>query len=180
MKQHRSASSESTEADQQTAGSTSRGIMYALLLGFALITLLTACSVGDDKESGEAHLHGTETWQKTASETVLPAFLNEETKLTQELYSEVHNHSELMSSINCYCGCMEGTEDNEAHNSLLRCYWAEHPADEGGVTWTDHTTTCGICKKEMEMIVNLSKQGKSDDEIRKAIDDAYRPKNFKS
>ncbi|GKU79767.1 hypothetical protein L3i20_v241640 [Paenibacillus sp. L3-i20] len=180
MKPNRSASAEPNGVNQQNTGSTSRGIMYAMLLGFALITLLTACSMGNDKESGHTELHGSETWEKTASLKEQPGFLKDHTKLTQDLYAEVHNHTDLMGGINCYCGCMAGTEIDEPHDSLLRCYITEHPADDGTVTWTDHSTSCGICKKEMEMIVNLSKQGKTDDEIREAIDEAFKPKNVKS
>lgn len=155
-------------------GGTAKSVFYALLFGFAFVTLLAACSLADD--GGGAHLHGSELWETTASADQLPGFLNEHTSLTKELYGQVSAHAHIMSGISCYCGCMEGTETDDPHDSLLRCYWAEHPADDGAVTWTDHSTTCGLCKKEMEEVVALSKQGKSADEIREAIDAKYKPK----
>ena len=130
-------------------GSRVKAVMYALLLAFAFITFLAACGMANDGDSG-AHLHGSETWEETESVTTLPSFLENHTKLTSDLYSEVHNHMNLLSGIPCYCGCMQGTEVDAPHDSLLRCYWAEHPADDGSVTWTDHSTGCGICKHARE------------------------------
>ncbi|RIX54084.1 hypothetical protein D3P08_07480 [Paenibacillus nanensis] len=163
----------SKEAVRRDAGSTARTIMYTLLFGFAFITLLAACGTADD--GGSAHLHGSETWEETSSATTLPGFLDDHTQLSKDLYSEVHNHMDLMSGLPCYCGCMEGTAIDEPHDSLLRCYWAELPGDDGSVTWTDHSTGCGICKMEMEEVVALSKQGKTAEEILAAINAKFKP-----
>lgn len=160
-------------AAEGKGSSAIRGFMYAMLLGFAFITLLTACSLADNKDAG--HLHGSELWETTASGEVLPQFLEDHTDLSNRLYGEVHAHAHIMQGINCYCGCMEGTTVDEPHDSLLRCYWAEHPADDGSVTWTDHSTTCGMCKKEMEDVIAFKQQGKTDDEIRELIDASYKP-----
>ncbi|CAM4056485.1 PCYCGC domain-containing protein [Paenibacillus alkaliterrae] len=153
-----------------------RGIMYAMLLAFAFITLLTACGLSGDDEAGAQHMHGSETWETTSSYDQLPSFLSDYTPHTSKLYSEVHDHAHLMSGITCYCGCADGLAVETPHDSLLRCYLAEHPADEGSVTWTNHSTSCGICKKEMEDVIALSKQGKTIDEIREEIDAKYKPK----
>lgn len=168
--------SDEQAADQEKNGSTIRVLMYSMLLGFALMTLLTACSLIDDNKNGGEHLHGSEHWETTDSADTLPGFLEEHTELTNTLYSEVQAHAHIMADMNCYCGCMNGTAVDEPHDSLLRCYWGEHPADDGSVTWTDHSTSCGICKKEMEEVIALTKQGKTGDEIRAAIDAAYKPK----
>lgn len=160
---------------EERRNSRIRGIMYALLLAFAFITLLTACGLADDDKAGAEHQHGSETWQTTASYNELPAFLSDYTPHTSELYKAVHDHADIMSGVNCYCGCADGLAVETPHDSLLRCYVAGHPADEGGVTWTNHSTSCGICKKEMEEVIALSKQGKSADEIREAIDDSFKP-----
>lgn len=153
-----------------------RGIMYGLLLAFAFITLLTACGLASDDKSGAEHQHGSETWQTTESYDKLPGFLSDYTPHTSDLYKAVHAHADIMSGVTCYCGCSDGLAVETPHDSLLRCYVAEHPADEGAVTWTNHSTSCGICKKEMEEVIALSKQGKTADEIREAIDAAYKPK----
>lgn len=160
---------------EEQRSSRIRGIMYALLLAFAFITLLTACGLANDDKAGAEHQHGSETWQKTASYDELPAFLSDYTPHTSELYKSVQGHADIMSGVHCYCGCADGLAVETPHDSLLRCYVAEHPADEGGVTWTNHSTSCGICKKEMEEVIALSKQGKTADEIREAIDASFKP-----
>ncbi|HIW32110.1 MAG TPA: PCYCGC domain-containing protein, partial [Candidatus Paenibacillus intestinavium] len=151
--------------------SNSSSLMYLFLVAFALITLLAAC--GMDKNE---HIHtvGSETWETTASSDELPTFLSDHTELTSDLYSHVGKHAHMMGDLPCYCGCMDGTETDEAHDSLLRCYWAEHPADDGSVTWTDHSTTCGVCKHEMEMVIEMSDSGSSLDEIKQAINAKYK------
>lgn len=159
---------------------TPRGIMYAMIVGFALVTLLTACGLAKEEGHGHAELHGSEHWETTASSDSLPGFLDDQTKLTKDLYAQVHHHADIMSGLNCYCGCMHGTEIDDPHDSLLRCYWAQHPTEEGAITWTDHSTSCGICKKEMEEVVLLKKQGKTADEIREAIDAKFKPKTGSS
>lgn len=161
---------------QEQRNTRVRGIMYALLLAFAFITLLTACGLADEDKAGAEHQHGSETWQTTSSYDELPGFLADYTPHTSEMYQAVHDHADIMSGITCYCGCSDGLAVETPHESLLRCYVAEHPADDGSVTWTNHSTGCGICKKEMEQVIALSKQGKTTDEIREAIDLLYKPK----
>jgi hypothetical protein len=173
MKRQRQTAEQTTEEQKN---SRIRSIMYALLLAFAFITLLTACGLANDDKAGAEHQHGSETWQTTSSYDELPGFLSDYTPHTSELYKAVHAHADIMSGITCYCGCSDGLAVETPHDSLLRCYVAEHPADEGAVTWTNHSTSCGICKKEMEEVVALSKQGKTKDEIRAEIDKLYKPK----
>ncbi|WP_424766908.1 PCYCGC motif-containing (lipo)protein [Paenibacillus sp. sgz302251] len=163
------------EQAAEQSSSRVRMIVYGMLLAFAIITLLTACGLTGDDKQGTQHMHGSEKWETTASFDKLPAFLSDYTQLTSDLYDQVHEHAHIMSEINCYCGCMEGDSVETPHDSLLRCYLAEHPADDGSVTWTNHSTGCGICKKELEEVIALNKQGKSVDEIRDAIDAKYKP-----
>lgn len=156
--------------EKENKGNTS-SFMYLFLLAFAIITLLAACSMDSDKN--HVQTVGSETWETTSSADELPQFLDDHTELTSNLYANVGEHAHHMTELPCYCGCMEGTEIDEPHDSLLRCYWAEHPADDGAVTWSDHSTTCGICKHEMEMVIEMSDQGKSIDDIKAAIQAAY-------
>lgn len=168
------------KAAEERTNSRIRGFVYAMLLAFAFITLLTACGLSNDDKKGAQHMHGSETWETTASYDAMPTFLSDYTPHTTDLYKDVHDHMDLMSGINCYCGCMDGSAVETPHDSLLRCYVAEHPADKGSVTWTNHSTSCGICKKEMEEVISLNKQGKSPDEIRDIIDMKFKPKKSSS
>lgn len=143
----------------------------------AVMALLIVAGCGTDSGStGAAHNHhgyDGERYETTVSHNKLPSFLKDFSRRTNDLYAEVGNYEELLRSLDCYCGCM--TYD-EVHDSLYRCYVASR--DENGVTWTDHSTSCGICLGEFEDAIKLAKQGKSNEEIRQAIDDKYKPRGI--
>lgn len=137
-----------------------------LAVGIGLI----ACGDGGAK-GGEAHRHGNEIWEKEASLSDMPSFLDNYSARTRHLYSVVGEYADIMKRINCYCGCMEYEDD--PHDSLYRCYVAS--LDESGVTWTDHSGTCGICTEELVMVEQLAKQGQTVEQIIQAIDDNFKP-----
>ncbi|MCM3635459.1 PCYCGC domain-containing protein [Paenibacillus camelliae] len=161
------------DADQHEQQSSKHSsLMYLFLLGFAIITFLAACSLSE-KESTHVHQVGSETWETTASAEELPQFLEQQTELTASLYGEVVDHAHHMHELPCYCGCMDGTDIDEPHDSLLRCYMVEQ-SDDGPITWTDHSTTCGICKQELQLVVEMADSGSSLEEIKLAIDEQFK------
>lgn len=131
--------------------------------------ILVAC--GGGSKASESLRHGNENWELEASYADMPSFLENYSGRTKHLYSVVGEYEEIMKTINCYCGCMEYEDD--PHASLLRCYVASK--DETGITWTDHSGQCGICTEELVMIEELSKAGKSAEEIRQQIEDQFNP-----
>jgi len=146
-------------------------LMYLFLFVFAIITFLGACSLQDDK----IKTVGSEIWETTDSFDELPTFLNDHTEHTAQLYGQVHEHTHILGMIDCYCGCMEGSAIDEPHDSLLRCYLVQHPTEEGTITWTDHSTMCGICKQELELVIDMANKGSTDDEIIAAIQSTFSP-----
>ncbi|MCQ6563005.1 PCYCGC domain-containing protein [Paenibacillus mendelii] len=132
------------------------------------VFILTACG---NASNNSTHMHGSETFETTDSFDQRPAFLADYSNLTRTLYAEAANLGDILKQINCYCGCMD--EEDKMHDSLYRCYIAEEK--DGKVTWTDHSAGCGICLEEVQDIVKLHKEGKSVDQIRKAIDDKFKP-----
>ncbi|PZD95974.1 hypothetical protein DNH61_11110 [Paenibacillus sambharensis] len=155
---------------------------YDLLLGGFIIAVMTliviaGCSGGGGTgASGNGHENHdtgsleTEVYYKTASFEVMPEFLKNHTQLTNDLYQAVARYEYIVSRLNCYCGCMGG---DDPHDSLFRCYVAGQDAD--GVTWTDHSAHCGICKQELVTVMELADQGKSFEEIEAAIESMYNP-----
>jgi len=141
-------------------------IPTALLAGGLV---LAACGGGGSK-AGEPHRHGNETWEKEASLKDMPSFLDDYSGRTRHLYSVVGKYEEVMKTVNCYCGCMDY---EDAHDSLHRCYIAEH--DETGVTWTDHSGQCGICTEELAKIEEWTKAGKTKEEIQQLIEQNFNP-----
>jgi len=146
--------------------------MYIFLLCFAFITILAACS--NSNASKKPQIVGSETWEMTCGVADMPKFLANHTDLTNKLYSQVHEHADTMEQLQCYCGCLHGSEIDEPHNNLLRCYWVESPSEDGTITWTDHSTTCGICKHELEMVIDLSSKGQTVEQIKQAIETTYK------
>lgn len=144
-------------------------LMYLFLFAFAIITLLGACSLHESNTKTV----GSEIWETTASGDKLPSFLDDHTEHTAHLYGQVHEHAHTLDMLNCYCGCMEGTAIDEPHNSLLRCYLVSHPTEEGAVTWTDHSTMCGICKQELEVVIDMANKGSTDQEIIDTINEKF-------
>ncbi|MFB9278244.1 PCYCGC motif-containing (lipo)protein [Cohnella cellulosilytica] len=145
---------------------------WLLALPAALLAggiLLVACGGGD--KNSEPHRHGNETWEAEASLADMPSFLEKYSGRTKHLYSVVGKYEDIMKLVNCYCGCMEYEDD--PHASLFRCYVASQ--NEDGITWTDHSGTCGICSEELAKIEEWSKQGKSPDEIHQLIEDNFNP-----
>ncbi|XEC96511.1 PCYCGC motif-containing (lipo)protein [Paenibacillus tarimensis] len=150
-------------------------LLFGSTLFAVLLIVAVGCSSNSESGSHEHNVSATESEQleTTASLKELPEFLHNHTPNTNKLYSEVGNYMDILQQLNCYCGCMD---DEVPHDSLLRCYIAEYAPDK--VVWTDHSTSCGICKMEMEDAIAMAKQGKSVDEIRTAIDDKYKPRNL--
>ncbi|MFD2117280.1 PCYCGC motif-containing (lipo)protein [Paenibacillus yanchengensis] len=152
-------------------------IVYSFMMVFGFATILTACSTAQEQLSyKKAQLVGSETWQSTNSVDMLPSFLDESTEYNRSLYANVGAHAHIMQEMNCYCGCMKGTKYDEAHDSLLRCYWAKTPdntTEQAEIVWTDHSTTCGICKLELQKVIEMQADGKSVEEIKTTIDQEY-------
>jgi hypothetical protein len=79
-----------------------------------------------------------------------------------ELFDGVREHSTVIDGIRCHCGCA-GTE---GMYSLLSCYERDNPM-QAMSKW------CPICQGQGRLTIRLAKQGKTLDEIRKAIDARY-------
>ncbi len=147
---------------------------WLLALPAAVLTcgiMLVACGGGNGGDSHEAHAHNGEKWELKATYADMPAFLGNFTDRTKHLYSIVGDYEAIMKTVHCYCGCMEYEDD--AHDSLYRCYVASKSED--GVTWTDHSALCGICTDELASIEQWSQEGKSADEINQLIEEHYNP-----
>lgn len=63
----------------------------------------------------------------------------------------------VLDGLYCYCHCHE----NLGHYSLLDCYTSDHAAE------------CDVCLSEGALAYRMSKQGKSLNQIRAAIDNTF-------
>lgn len=144
----------------------------------ALLTavfLLAGCG-GESTESkksqdGHAHSeHGAngDIQETTASNTVLPVFLQKKDENIQTVYSAAAASRTLLESIPCYCGCGESA----GHTSNYDCFIHENKED-GAVVWDDHGTRCGVCLDIAAEAMLQANDGVPVEEIRTYIDAKY-------
>ncbi|WP_404442219.1 PCYCGC domain-containing protein [Sutcliffiella horikoshii] len=107
--------------------------------------------------------------EETASVEELPSFLKDKPEDMQLIYSAAAQHKEVLEYIPCYCGC--GT--SAGHKSSYNCFVYENNED-GSLVWDDHGTRCGVCLEIAATSVMEYSKGKSVEEIRYMIDQAYK------
>jgi hypothetical protein len=74
-------------------------------------------------------------------------------------FDQVRQIPQIVDGIRCHCGCA----DNPDYYSLLSCF-------EGKEAMAQH---CAVCQGQGRMAFRLSRDGKTLDEIRAAIDQEY-------
>jgi len=90
------------------------------------------------------------------AEHVLPADHFKDSKVAKS-YDMAREIPEVLDGLYCHCDCGKSMH----HRSLLSCFESEQPSG------------CGLCQEEMRLAYKLHKDGKSLDEIRKAVDDRW-------
>jgi hypothetical protein len=88
------------------------------------------------------------------AEHVLAATEIGENKAVIDAYEAARTYPELFDGLYCACRC----RDPLGHRSLLACFESKQP------------TGCMGCREEATLAAKLAKEGKTLDEIRKAID----------
>ena len=86
------------------------------------------------------------------AEKVLPDDKIPDRKRVREAFAAAREFPELFDGICCACGC------EKEHRSLLTCFESAQP------------TGCGGCQEEAMLVFRMAKEGKTLDDIRKAID----------
>ena len=73
-----------------------------------------------------------------------------------QAYKAAQQVPQVLDGLYCHC------KENFNHRSLLSCFQSEHGA------------SCDICQGEARMAAEMHRQGKSLEEIRRAVDARYR------
>jgi len=66
----------------------------------------------------------------------------------------------------------DSNEPHQSHRSLYNCFIQNQ--ESNGIYWTEHGANCGICLQELEDVIKLKKEEKSDDQIIEFINEAYK------
>lgn len=90
------------------------------------------------------------------AEHVLPAEHFKDGKIAKA-YDMAREIPEVLDGLYCHCDCSKSMH----HRSLLSCFESEQPSG------------CGMCQEEMRLAYRLHKDGKTLEEIRKAVDAKY-------
>jgi uncharacterized protein with PCYCGC motif len=90
------------------------------------------------------------------AEHVLPADHFKDPKVAKN-YDLAREIPEVLDGLYCHCDCSKSMH----HRSLLSCFESEQPSG------------CGTCQEEMKLAYRLHKDGKTLDDIRKAVDDRW-------
>lgn len=98
----------------------------------------------------------------------LPGFLDNQSDTVQLAYRAAAVIRDTLQWIPCYCGCGESA----GHKSNLNCFIHEVKPD-GSVVWDDHGTRCGVCVQIVLNSAQMKAEGKSDADVREAIDASY-------
>ena len=131
-------------------------IILLLIISLLLLAVLPACSVLKDN----IHLSMFPMDQ-------LPAEVQSAPVTVQQAYQFAAANPDVMKQIPCYCGC-----GNIGHTSNYSCYVSSVDAS-GGVTFDNHALGCSICVDITQDVMRMSREGKSPQEIRAAIDATY-------
>ncbi|CAM3738452.1 PCYCGC motif-containing (lipo)protein [Cohnella lubricantis] len=146
--------------------------LFWLLSGLALILVLAACGKASDNENETASAiqmqPNGDLQEKTASTSVMPAFLSEESETVRLAYTAAAKLMDTLQFIPCYCGCGLSA----GHRSNLDCFIAG-VREDGAVIWDDHGTGCGVCQQIALQAAKLKQEGRSDLEIRQFVDETY-------
>ena len=126
--------------------------VIAGVAGSALAALLVT------SRTGRAAPH-PESRAGITGERVLPPSLVLRTPGALEAYEAARTVAPVLDGLHCYCECAK----NFGHRSLVTCFES------------DHGSQCDICIGEATLAAQLDAAGSSLDEIRRAIDERFRP-----
>lgn len=134
---------------------TRRVIFLSLLLAL-FVSATSACAAQTD--ASELHLMPLDQ---------MPAEVQSAPRTVQTAYQFAAANPDLMKQIPCYCGC-----GAIGHTSNYDCYIAAVDA-QGQITFDNHALGCSICVDITQDVMRLTREGKSPQEIRAAIDATY-------
>lgn len=85
----------------------------------------------------------------------------------QEAYQFAVANPDALKNVPCYCGCGAA-----GHTSNYSCYVKE-VKPSGEVVFDQHALGCSICVDIAQDVMKMTRDGKTPEEIRAAIDQTY-------
>jgi hypothetical protein len=101
--------------------------------------------------------HHPDPWPEITGGTVIPASRYVSYARVSAVYAQAAEVAAVLDGLYCYCDCSR----HSGHRSLLTCFES------------DHAAACDVCLTEAAIASRMTKDGRSLDEIRDAIDELY-------
>jgi hypothetical protein len=130
------------------------------LVVLPLLTGLAGCSTPTQESSSSAQV-------KMASMDGMPAAVQKAPANVREAYQFAVANPAALKNVPCYCGC-----GAVGHTSNYSCYVKEIKPS-GEIVFDNHALGCGICVDIAQDVLKYTRQGKSPQEIRTAIDQTF-------
>lgn len=99
----------------------------------------------------------------------LPHYVQNAAPEVQVAYQFAIDHPETLKQIPCYCGC----EKTLGHKHNLDCYISGFNPDGSVADYRDHAVYCAVCVDTTQMVIKMTGEGKSIQEIHDAVDAKY-------
>ncbi len=133
--------------------------MAMILVVFPVLSALAGCSSPGTMSAG--------TDLKMAPMADMPANVQQAPVSVREAYQFAAANPDAVKNVPCYCGC-----GAVGHTSNYSCYVKEVKPG-GEVVYDPHALGCSICVDITQDVMKLTRQGKSPQEIRAAIDQTF-------
>lgn len=130
------------------------GVAMAGVSRRALARDLTSIAVGARTRVGFPH---PDPRPGVTGEHVLPEDEIGSRKRVREAYAAARTHPEMFDGVYCACECHESM----SHRSLLSCFESRQAVG------------CAACREEGELVGRLARDGKTLEEIRRAVDGEF-------
>lgn len=130
-----------------------------LVVILPIISILTGCTDNASNSSGDLN--------KLAPMSGMPEEIKQAPVTVQEAYQFAVAYPKALKNVPCFCGC-----GKVGHTSNYSCYVKEVKAS-GEIVFDKHALYCSICVDIARDVMKMTNEGKTDKEIRTAIDQTY-------
>lgn len=124
-----------------------------------IISILSGCT---GKSTGSSN-----DLNKMAPMSGMPEEVQKAAVTVQEAYQFAVAYPKPLKNVPCFCGC-----GKVGHTSNYSCYVKE-VKPSGEIVFDKHALYCSICVDIARDVMKMTSEGKTDKEIRSAIDQTY-------
>jgi hypothetical protein len=141
-------------------------LIFLVMASLSILFLLSACGSSPTP---------VVTADQDSSNSQLSAEIQQAPPSVVEAYQFAISNPDDLKNVPCYCGCKA-----MGHTSNYDCY-IDEIKPSGEVIYDGHALGCSICVDISQDVMRLTREGKSPEAIRTAIDQTYAqygPSNF--